>query len=106
METTKRRKHSPEFKERAVRLAQDLGNAAQAAREMGVGYSLLCTWIKAEKTATSQGMSLTLALEEKAELQRLRKLVASQAQEIAIIKKAAAYFATEELKRSMPGLNR
>lgn len=106
METTKRRNHSPEFKERAVKLARDLGNAAQAARELGVGYSLLCSWMKAEKTAASQGMSLTLALEEKAELQRLRKLVAAQAQEIAIIKKAAAYFATEELKRSMPGSHR
>lgn len=32
METIKRRKHSPEFKERAVKLARELGNAAQATR--------------------------------------------------------------------------
>jgi transposase len=103
METIKRRKHGPEFKERAVKLARDLGNTAQAARELGIGYSLLCSWMNAEKAAVSRGMSLTLALEERAELQRLRKLVAAQAQEIAIIKKAAAYFATDELRRSMPG---
>lgn len=106
METTKRRKHTPEFKERAVRLARDLGNAAQAARELGIGYSLLCSWMKTGETAASRGMSLTLALEEKAELQRLRKLVAAQAQEIAIIKKAVAYFSKGEIERSTPGSNK
>lgn len=106
METTKRRKHGPEFKERSVQLARELGNAAQAARELGIGYSLLCSWVKAAEAAEAKGSGLALAIEEKAELRRLRKLVASQAQEIAIIKKAVAYFATDELKRSMPGLDR
>ena len=103
METVKRRKHNPEFKERAVKLARDLGNTAQAARELGIGYSLLCSWLKAEEIAVSQGQSLTSALEEKAELQRLRKQVASQAQELAIIKKAVAYFSRGEIEGSTPG---
>lgn len=106
METTKRRKHSPEFKERAVKLARDLGNVAQAARELGIGYSLLGSWITSAGQAEAKGKGLALAIEEKAELRHLRKLVASQAQEIAIIKKAVAYFATDELKRSMPGSDR
>jgi transposase len=106
MTESKRRRHSPEFKERAVKLARDLGNNAQAARELGIGYSLLSSWIKSGEAAAVQGKSLTLVLEERAELQRLRKQVAAQAQELAIIKKAVAYFSREELERSTPGRNR
>lgn len=103
METIKRRKHSPEFKERAVRLARDLGNTAQAARELDIGYSLLCSWLKLAETANSKGKGLALALEEKAELERLRKVVARQAVELDFVKKAAAYFAKERLERNTPG---
>ena len=106
METTKRRRHDGEFKERAVELARRLGNNAQAARELNIGYSLLGSWIKAAEGAEAKGKGLSLALEEKAEFRRLRKLVADQAQELAIIKKAVAYFSREEIERSTPGLKK
>ena len=103
METIKRRKHDPKFKERAVELARSLGNNAQAARELNIGYSLLCSWIKAAEVAATQGKGLSLALEEQAELTRLRKQVARQAEELEFVKKAAAYFAKERLGKNTPG---
>lgn len=103
MESGKRRKHDPKFKERAVQLAKELGNVAAAAKELGIGYSLLHSWIRAGETAVAKGKGLAQALEEKAELDRLRKLVAEQAEELEIIKKAAAYFAKERLKKNTPG---
>ena len=84
-------------------LARSLGNNAQAARELSVGYSLLCSWIKAAEVAGTKGKGLALALEEKAELERLRKQVARQAIELDFVKKAAAYFAKEQLGKNTPG---
>ena len=76
METSKRRKYDSKFKERAVHLTKELGNVAAAARELGIGYSLLQSWIKGQDMAASKGKGLAQAIEEKAELDRLRKLVA------------------------------
>ena len=106
MESGKRRKHDPKFKERAVHFSKELGNVAAAANELGISYSLLHSWIKAAETASAKGKGLALALEEKAELDRLRKLVAEQAEELEIIKKAAAYFAKERLGKNTPGSRR
>ena len=103
MESGKRRKHDPKFKERAVQLARELDNVAAAAKELGIGYSLLHSWIKAAETAAAKGKGLAMAIEERQELERLRKLVAEQAEELEIIKKAAAYFAKERLKKNTPG---
>ena len=84
-------------------LAKERNNIAQAARELQIGSSLLRTWIIAAETAEAKGKGLAVALEEKKELERLRKLVAEQAEELEIIKKATAYFAQERLKRNTPG---
>ena len=104
METIKRRKHESKFKERAVALARSLGNNAQAARELNIGYSLLGSWIKSAEAAEAKGKGLSLALEETAELARLRKQVMRQAEELEFVKKAAAYFAKERLGKNTPGL--
>jgi transposase len=106
MSEGKRRKYDGKFKERAVALAKERKNIAQAARELQVGSSLLRTWITATETAEAKGKGLAVALEEKRELERLRKLVAEQAEELEIIKKATAYFAQERLKRNTPGSKR
>ncbi len=84
-------------------LAKERKNVAQAARELEVSSSLLRTWIAAAETAEVRGKGLAGALEEKQELERLRKLVAEQAEELEIIKKATAYFARERLGRNTPG---
>jgi transposase len=106
MATEKRRTFDGKFKERAVALAKERQNVSQAARELDISGSLLRTWIAAADVAVAKGKGLALAIEEKQELDRLRKLVAEQAEELEIIKKATAYFAQERLKRNTPGSKR
>jgi transposase len=103
MSNEKRRAFDGKFKERAVALAKERKNVAQAARELEISGSLLRTWIAAAETAEARGKGLAGSLEEKQELERLRKLVAEQAEELEIIKKATAYFAQDRLKRNTPG---
>lgn len=103
MSNEKRRAFDGKFKERAVALAKERKNVAQAARELEISGSLLRTWIAAAETAEARGKGLAGAIEEKHELERLRKLVAEQAEELEIIKKATAYFAQDRLKRNTPG---
>jgi transposase len=103
MSNEKRRVFDGKFKERAVALAKERKNVSQAARELEISGSLLRTWIAAAETAEARGKGLAGALEEKQELERLRKLVAEQAEELEVIKKATAYFARERLGRNTPG---
>ena len=103
MKNEKRRAFDGKYKERAVALAKERKNVAQAARELDISASLLRTWIAAAETAEARGKGLAMAIEEKQELDKLRKLVAEQAEELEIIKKATAYFAQERLKRNTPG---
>ena len=55
MEMKNRRKHDIKFKECAVQLSKDRGNIAAAARELGIGYSLLNSWIISQELAASRG---------------------------------------------------
>ena len=103
MSNEKKRSFDGKFKERAVALAKERGNVAQAARELGISGSLLRTWITAADTAVAKGKGLALAIEEKQELERLRKRLAEAEEELEVIKKATAYFAQERLKRNTPG---
>ncbi len=103
METSKRRKYDSKFKERAVHLTNELGNVAAAARELGIGYSLLQSWLKSSEMALAKGKGFALAIEERQEMDRLRKRLAETEEELEIIKKAAAYFAKERLKKNTPG---
>ncbi len=84
-------------------LAKERKNVAQAARELEISGSLLRTWIAAADTAEARGKGFAGALEDQREMERLRKLVAEQAEELEIIKKATAYFARERLGRNTPG---
>jgi transposase len=99
----KKRVFDGKFKERAVALAKERKNVAQAARELEISGSLLRTWITAADMAEARGKGLAGALEDKIEMELLRKLVAEQAEELEIIKKATAYFARERLGRNTPG---
>lgn len=103
MSEGKRRKYDGKFKERAVALAKERKNVAQAARELQVGSSLLRSWMTAADHAAAKGRGLSVALEEKQEMERLRKRLAEAEEELEIIKKATAYFAQERLKKNTPG---
>lgn len=94
-----RRKHSREFKVEAVRLVRERGvTVAQAARDLDVNETLLRRWVQQlvadpKEAFPGQGQQKP----EDAEMTRLRREVARLKMERDILKKAAAYFATESM---------
>ena len=93
----RRRKFSREFKLEAVRLVKDRGVAvAQAARDLDVHEDVLRKWVRAlpgdpQHAFPGQGQMKP----EQQEIDRLRKEVAKLRAERDILKKAAAFFASE-----------
>lgn len=103
MKTKKtKRVHAPEFKEKAVQLALSEGNVASVARQLDVAYNLLRGWITAAEAAKSKGQGLQQAMEDEAKMKQLQKDNARLREEVEILKKATAYFATEQLSKSSP----
>jgi transposase len=104
-ESKKRAKRSftPEFKEQAIRLSRELGTVAAACRQLDLSDSLLRTWIREQKAAQGQGQSLGEAMATKEHLAKLERENARLREEVAILKKATAYFAADHLPRSTPG---
>lgn len=90
-------KYTKEFREEAVRLALDsTSTVAQVAKDLGVKTWTLRGWIKdhREKTgASSPGKPESLEEENR----RLKRELAILRQERDLLKKAAAYFAKEQL---------
>ncbi len=90
MTTNKTRiKHSSEFKAEALKLSEKVGVAA-AARQLGLHESQIYSWRKAIKKDTSASQR---ERELAAEVAKLKRQLAEQAEELDIVKKAATYFA-------------
>ncbi len=91
-------KHSKEFKEEAVNLALSTNRSrSDIAASLGVNKGTLGNWIRAaEQAETPPKGSLNDA--ERDELSRLRKEVRDLRQDRDILRKAAAYFATETIR--------
>ena len=89
----KRKKYTPEFKTEAVKLVLKEGlTGAQAARDLGVGESVLRRWVKqAERSAEPNALSEA----DRNELKRLRHENRILRKEREILKKAAAFFAKQ-----------
>ena len=86
---TTRRKYAPEFRAEALALAEKIG-ISKAAKELGVHESQLYGWrSKARAKRDQSDLEQRLA----AENARLKRQLAEQAEELAIVKKAATYFA-------------
>ncbi len=84
-----RKQHSPEFRSEALKLAERIGVAA-AARELSLYESQLYAWrSKQQQQMSSSERESELA----AENVRLKRQLAEQAEELAILQKAATYFA-------------
>ena len=94
-----RRKHSREFKVEAVRLVRERGvTVAQAARDLGLNQTLLRRWVQqfvADPTQAFPGQGQQKP--EDVEITRLKREVARLKMERDILKKAAAYFASESM---------
>ena len=89
--TTKqtRKRYSTEFKEEALALAKSVG-VAEAAAKLQLQSSQLYAWrTKAQTVARRTETEQALAVENA----RLKRQLAEKEQEVAILKKASAYFA-------------
>jgi transposase len=86
---TARKQYTPEFRDEALKLAERIGVAA-AARELSLYESQLYNWrSRQQQQMTSSERENELA----AENTRLKRQLAEQAEERAILQKAATYFA-------------
>lgn len=84
-----RKQHTPEFRNEALKLAERIGVAA-AARELSLYESLLYNWRSKQQ---SQTISSERESEQAAEIARLKRQLAERDEELAILQKAATYFA-------------
>jgi transposase len=90
--------YDPTFRARAVELVRSTGlSKAQVARDLGVNPETLRLWVKQAEIDAGRRDGLTS--DEKAELTRLRREVATLKEEREILKKAAAFFVRESTTR-------
>jgi transposase len=88
-----RRRFSKEFKREAVKLLRDSGKGiTQIATELGVTPSVLRTWVDMVEAEEKTGLTPA----ELDELKQLRKDKARLEEEVEILGKAAAFFATRK----------
>ena len=94
-----RKVYTPEFKQQAVQLAQQLGNTNQGiASDLGISQSALSSWIKAAKEHGSlafPGQGVARLTPEQETVKRLERELVTLRQEREILKSAAIWFAKE-----------
>lgn len=84
-----RKQHTPEFRVEALKLAERIGVAA-AARELSLYESQLYNWrSKLKNTHSSSEREQEMSVE----IARLKRQLAERDEELAILQKAATYFA-------------
>lgn len=87
-----RKRHSQQYKNEALALAERVGVAA-AAKQLNLHESQLYSWRgKSRLDRERSDVEQQLAVENA----RLKRQLAEQAEELAILKKAAAYFAKNQ----------
>lgn len=86
-----RQRYSDEYKQEALNLADRVG-VAKAATQLGLAGSQLYNWRAKARGKMSQGDRERQVLTENA---RLKRKLAEREEEVAILKKAAVYFAKE-----------
>ena len=90
------RPHPPEFRARAVELARERAKPLdQIAKDLGISSSCLRNWV--HQDAVDRGDREGLTTEERAELVKLRREKRTLEMENEILKRAAAYFARENM---------
>jgi transposase len=90
------RPHPPEFRQRAVELARQRDKpVVQIASDLGISESCLRRWM--DVADVDDGRRRGLTTDEKAELVALRRKNRVLELEVEILKRAAAYFAKENV---------
>jgi transposase-like protein len=105
LERLPRGKYTREFREETVRLVtEDKLSVLEAARRLGVPHSTIDNWLRAEKEGRlgDVGKLYRPLTELELELARVKKENAELRMERDILKKAAAYFAREQLGGTRP----
>ncbi|TWH10369.1 transposase [Rhodococcus rhodochrous J45] len=93
----KRKQYTPEYREQSARLVIETGRPiAHVAKEIGVGEQLLGKWVAQAKARSGGGDDRTLDVDERAELERLRRENSELRVDREFLKKAAAFFASEQ----------
>jgi transposase len=89
--------HPPEFRQRAVELAR-VGDkrVAEVAQDLGISESCLRNWMR-QAEVDENGSTTRLTSAEKKELAELRRKNRQLEVENGILKRAAAYFARENI---------
>jgi transposase len=88
-------KYSPEFRERAVRLARESQNSiSQVARDLGMHPETLRLWVRQDE-ADDGSRAERLATVEREELTALRREVRDLRRANEILKAASVFFARE-----------
>ena len=101
-----RRRFTAEYKVEAAHRVIDSGRTvAEVARELSLNEASLGNWVRDERrrmaaAAPAGDDGAPLSAVERAELVRLRKLVAEQEKDLAFLGKAAAYFAANPPKQN------
>jgi len=89
--------HPPEFRRRAVELAREGAKpVAELAKDLGISQSCLRNWMTQADTDENGGAA-RLTSAEKKELAELRRKNRQLEMENEILKRAAAYFARENI---------
>jgi len=89
-----RKTYTKEYKEEAADYIISSGKPiAEVARELGIGEQMLGRWVKARRLERGLDTQPSLTLEEKAEVKTLKRRVKDMEDELAFLKKAAAFFA-------------
>jgi len=100
MSKRERRTFTAEQKADAVRMVRETGNVAKVARELDIGDGSLRSWVKQADIDEGRGPAGALNSEEREELRRLRRENRRLEMERDFLKKAAAFFAKEEDRRT------
>jgi transposase len=98
MERREKKSYTQEFKIQALELAQQMGNFAGAARQLGISDSLLYSWKEKYQIDSSGQKRAALSVAEAEECRRLRKENEELKKVNYILKRAAAFFSQDLLK--------
>lgn len=90
--------YPPEFRAEAIRLVKSSGESiGQIAKDLGVSDQTLRNWVN--QADVDAGKREGLTTEERSELRELRRENRKLREEREILRKAAAFFATETERR-------
>jgi transposase len=97
MKKLPKQEYTAEFKELAVKRVKDGQSNGIVARELGLSDQTLRNWVKAFDAGKLSGARAKAVTPEQMELSRMRAENARLKMEVAILKKATAYFAKDAL---------